>query len=588
MDYQERLTMWLTSNKVPESLKKEIEQADEETQKEMFSSDLHFGTAGMRALLGPGSSRLNALTVRKATIGVGRYLLQRFPHDAKKRGVAISFDNRHHSKEFRDIAAEILNSIGINVFTFRDPHPTPELSYTVRYQGCVAGLMITASHNPKEYNGYKFYDEKGCQGVYAPIQNLISVIEGLPDEIHVEIEDLKVPESERGHITYLDDDEMFDIQFIQQELNTSLYQDFFQGERLTKIIFTPECGCNCKVGPMALRSAGYEVRTVPNQDYFDPDFAGTKNPNPETDEAYEGAIQELKKANREGGRYNLILATDPDADRLGLAFIDSHHNVRRLSGNQTGALLIDFLLGTMKRRNQLPMNGVICNTFVTGEQGKEAAEAYGIKTITTATGFKYIGDMADRLEKEGYRYLFGYEESYGYLIAPFVRDKDSLQSLIAIADMTEYYLRQGKTLDIALKELNEKTGHFFDTQVSVFFQGADSLKRMNQEVEKIRQKPYTSLSDIKIKSLCDYEKRIVYDFQENTQKYLNAPEIEASNCLRFNFANGGFLAIRPSGTEPKVKFYFEIVGYDDIKAQQIVDNMVQEIKTSMGLEEKES
>lgn len=584
MTYQERMKMWLESDKVTEEEKAIIEKADEETKKEMFSSDLHFGTAGMRALLGPGSSRLNLLTVRKATIGVGRYLLQTFPNECKKRGVAISFDNRHYSKEFRDVATKVLNDMGINVFTFRDPHPTPELSYTVRYHSCVGGLMITASHNPKEYNGYKFYDEKGCQGVYEPIEKLIAIIDSLEDELHVEYDDVKVPESERGHVTFLDDDEMYDITFVNQEVSTSLYKDFFQGERRTKIIFTPECGCNCKVGPMAMRSAGYEVRTVPGQDYFDPDFTNIKNPNPETEAAYEGAIAELKRANEQGGKYNLILATDPDADRLGLAFVNSKNEIQRLSGNQTGALLIDFLLGTMKRRNQLPMNGVILNTFVTGEQGKEAADYYNIKTITTATGFKYIGNMADKLEKDGYRYLFGYEESYGYLIAPFVRDKDSLQSLIAIADMTEYYLRQGKTLDIALKELDEKTGHFFNTQVSIFFEGADSLKRMNDEVSKVREKPYTTLGGIEIKNMVDYKKRLVHDFLENTQKYLEAEEIDTTNCLRFNFKDGGFLAIRPSGTEPKVKFYFEIVGHTDEEAQKLVDTMMHEIKVSMGME----
>ena len=579
MDYLQKMEEWLNSDMVSQEDKDYIRNADEDTKKEMFSSDLHFGTAGMRALLGPGSARLNVLTVRRATIGVANYLLKTFGKDAcKERGFAISFDNRHYSKEFRDIAAKVLSELGFRVFTFRDPHPTPELSYSVRHLHCVGGLMITASHNPKEYNGYKVYDEKGCQAVYDTIDGLIKEIDSLSDELSVTY----TPNPTAESITYLDDDDSYDEEYVNKEVSTSLYKDVFVGDRLTKIVFTPECGCDCKVGPMALRKAGYIVSTVPGQDYFDPDFTHTPNPNPETEEAYLSAFEHLKELNSKGEGYNIIMATDPDADRMGIAFVNSKGEIERFTGNQTGALLIDYVLGTLQRRNQLPSNGCICNTFVTGSQGAKAASLYGIKVRTTATGFKYIGNMADRMVEEGDKYLFGYEESYGYLLADFIRDKDSLQSIVAIADMCEFYLRQGKTLDIALKDLDRKTGHYFDTQVNIYFKGAGSLDKMNEEISAIRKSPFSSLAGKKVKVLFDYLDRKIIDFENHETKDMDLPDIDRTNCLRFDFEDDSFLCIRPSGTEPKVKFYIEVVK-DDVTAAKEAKAMADELKAIMHL-----
>ena len=582
MDYLTKKQQWLDSSLVSDEEKDYIRKADDDTLREMFASPLAFGTGGMRALLGPGCSRLNLLTVRRATIGVGKFLLSKYGPDAcKKRGFAISFDNRHMSKEFRDCASKVLTEMGFDIYTFHNPHPTPELSYTVRHFGCVGGIMLTASHNPKEYNGYKFYDEKGCQGVYEIVDQLISVITSLPDELSVTYEPTK--KEFQGKVTFLDEDSSYDIAFVQKEINTSLYKDEFAGKRLTKIVFSPECGCDCIVGPMALRGVGYEVSTVPGQDFFDPDFKGTKNPNPETDGAYEGAYAHLKALNAEGKGYNLILVTDPDADRCGLAFLDSNGELKRLTGNQTGALLIDFVLGTLKRRNQLDPNGVVCNTFVTGGQGAKAAELYGIKVRTTATGFKYIGTMADLLQKAGQTYLFGYEESYGYLLKDFVRDKDSLQSIIYIADMVEYYLRQGKTLDIAYKELSERTGLFFNDQVSIYFYGADSQGRMTAEIEKLRENPPSVIGKDSVKVLYDYGKRFITDFRAKRKTPLVDPDIDYNDCLKFVFDDDSFVAIRPSGTEPKVKFYVEVRGKKDDEARKVMDERVASLKKTMGL-----
>lgn len=581
MDYKIKMQEWLDSDLVSEEDKKQIRLANEDTQKEMFSTYIHFGTAGMRALLGPGTSRLNLITVRKAAIGLADFLLATYKDEARERGIAISFDNRHYSREFRDLSAKIFNEMGIPVFTFRDPHPTPELSYTVRKLHCIAGVMITASHNNREYNGYKIYDQKGCQAVYDFIDGIIKTISELPDELHVDYQ--KVDEKDYAKTTFLDDDEQFDIDFVNKELTTSLYKDYFKGERLTKIVFTPQCGCDCKVGPMALRGAGYTVETVPGQDYFDPDFTNTKNPNPETDDAYALAFEHMKKLNKEGNKFNLVICTDPDADRCGIAFLNSKGKIQRFTGNQTGALLIDFVLSTMQRRGTLPNNGVICNTFVTGGQGAKVASLFNVKVRTTATGFKYIGNMADQIEESGEKYLFGYEESYGYLLADFIRDKDSLQSIVAIADLCEYYLRQGKTLDLALKDLDRKTGHYFNTQVCVMFSGADCLARMNAEVNNLRKNPFSTLGGIKVKTLSDYQDRKVIHMDTNTTEEMNLPDIDKTNCLRFDFENGGFLAIRPSGTEPKVKFYIETVGMDDEEGNKLAMKQADELKKIMGL-----
>ncbi len=581
MSYQEKRDAWLNSSWVSEEDKEFIRKQNEETLEEMFGSDLAFGTAGMRALLGPGSARLNILTVRRATIGVGLFLDQKYGEAAKKRGVAISFDNRHYSKEFRDIATKVLREMGYNIYTFKDPHSTPELSYTVRKMNCAGGLMITASHNPREYNGYKFYDEKGCQGVYDTIDGLVEIIKNLDDELTVSY--TPVSPVEYGSVEYLDEDDKYDEEFINKELTTSLYKDVFTGERLTKIIFSPECGCNCKTGPMILTKAGYQVQTVPGQDFFDPDFKGTENPNPETLGAYTGAINLMKELKQKGENYNLILVTDPDADRCGIAFLDREGKIQRYTGNQTGALLIDYVLGNLKKRNKLPENGVICNTFVTGGQGSKVASLYGIKTRTTATGFKYIGNMADKINSLGEKYLFGYEESYGYLLADFIRDKDSLQSILAIADMCEYHLRQGKTLDMAYEELNERTGKYFNDQVSVFFTGANSLERMNSELAKLRSNPPRVINGVKVETLYDYKTRTIYDFVNSHKESLNDPDIDTTNCLRFNLPDG-FIAVRPSGTEPKVKFYFEIQGHDDAEAKAIMNERANYLKKLMGLE----
>ena len=575
---QDRKEAWLKSDKVSEKDKNFIKSCNKGMLEEMFGTNLTFGTAGLRALLGPGTSRMNALTVRRATIGVARYLMNRFgSQEATSRGVAISFDNRHYSKEFRDIACRVFIEHGIKVYTFHNPHPTPELSYTIRKLNCLGGIMITASHNQREYNGYKFYDENGCQGVYETIDELINVINSLPDELSVNYHPLD--EDHFGIVTYLDENPDFDKEYINEEARTSLFRGAFAGHKKTKIVFSPSCGCNCIVGPMLLTKIGYEFAVVPGQDKFDPDFTNMEDPNPENDAAYKGAISFLNTSSQ---RYNLILVTDPDADRCGLAFLDSTGKISRLTGNQIGALLLDYKLSVLKENGQLPKGGVVCTTFVSTSQAQKICDEYGVNIRILATGFKYIGNLIDKIKFNSQKFLFGFEESYGYLLDELVRDKDSLQAIIAIADMNEYYLRKGLTLDSAYEKLCSRTGTYYNTQKSIEIKGAGSLEKVKEGINKLRLSMVESLGTLRVKTITDYLKRTIINIGTKSGLSLDDNDVDRTDCIRYDFKDGGYVAIRPSGTEPKVKIYFEIYNRSDSEASILVDKIYDQIRKIAG------
>lgn len=577
---QEKRDAWLKSDLVSDKDKAFIQTCNKATIEEMFGSNLSFGTAGLRALLGPGTSRMNSLTVRRATIGVSRFILNRYgSQEASSRGVAISFDNRHYSKEFRDIACKVFIEQGIKVYTFHNPHPTPELSYAIRKLNCLGGIMITASHNQREYNGYKFYDEKGCQGVYETIDELISIINSLPDELSVKYH--PVDEDHFGIVTYLDDTNDFDIEYINEEAKTSLFRNSFGGIKKTRIVFSPSCGCNCVVAPMLLTKAGYPFAVVPGQDKFDPDFTGMDDPNPENDAAYAGAIAYLNS--NIVNKYNLILVTDPDADRCGLAFLDSKGKISRLTGNQIGALLLEYKLSVLKERNELPSSGVVCTTFVSSTQAQRICEYYGVTIRILATGFKYIGNLIDKVKFNSQKFLFGFEESYGYLLTDLVRDKDSLQAIIAIADMCEYYLRRGLTLDLAYERLCNRTGTFYNTQKNITIKGVGSLEKVKNGINKLRSTMIESLGTLRVKTITDYLKRTIINIGTNSGVAIGDNDIDRTDCLRYDFKDGGYVAIRPSGTEPKVKIYFEIYNKSDAEAQVLVNKINDQIRHISGL-----
>ena len=446
MDYKQKAQEWLASDKVSEADKAIIRAADDAKLFDMFGADIEFGTAGLRGELGPGTNRLNPLVVRRATVGMAHFVLNTYGEEGKRRGVAVSFDNRHMSEEFSREVCAILNAYGINTFSFACPHPTPELSYTVRECHCVAGVMITASHNPAKYNGYKVYDETGDQMVYENIDNLVREISNLPGFLDVVVEPAEVP----GVNTVLG--ENFDKRFVDREASTSILNTAGQiSSKHVKIVLTPQCGTNVFLGPWSLRECGYEVTSVPGQDRWDGDFDGVEFPNPEFDCAWVKAEKLLMELHEKDPAYTIAICNDPDADRVGLGFIGRDGKFHRYTGNQTGALLIDFILGERQRQGNLPADGVVYNSFVTSAFGATVAEKkYGMTVKWVPTGFKYIGYAIEHSEAP---FMFGYEESYGYLTKEFVRDKDCLQSNIAIADMAEDCYRKGITIDERFAQL---------------------------------------------------------------------------------------------------------------------------------------
>ncbi len=580
MDYEQRRSAWLNSSLVTDKEKELILKCDKETQEDRFRKSLTFGTSGLRAKRGPGPNRRNVLTVRKTTIGIADYLLSKYGDLVRSQGRVVSFDNRHNSILFRDKAIQVLTEKGIKVYTFHDPHPTPEVSYTIRKLFLAGGIRITASHNPKEYNGYKFYDKDGVEAAYEVNEDIEKILADREDELSV-----TYPVYEKkGEVIYLDETNSFDDEFLEKESTTSLYKDFFVGKRRTKIIFSSENGCTSKLAPLLLKRLGYKVRTTPTQDYFDPDFSGTENPNPETDASFQKSIEYREKLNKQSEKYNLILNTDPDGDRAGIAFLDNQGKIQRLTGNQYGALLIDFLIGTRKRQKLLPRNGVVVDTFVTSSQGKEVAKSYHVKTRTTATGFKYIGALIRKRHEEEESFLFGYEESYGALLSSFVRDKDSLETLIALADRNEYYLRQGKTLDIAYKELSKRTGVYHNNQFSLFFVGEKGRSLRSEKRNELRSHPFDEIAGSKVYQREDYLLRRVYHPEDSSFSAREENDIDKTDCLKFFLKPAGFLAIRPSGTEPKRKIYLEFVDEDEDKIKQKQARILSELKNRMDLE----
>lgn len=573
IDIKKRAQLWLESDQVSEEDKKIIRSATKEQLVDMFGADIEFGTAGLRGEIGPGTNRLNELVVRKATVGLAHFILDNYKEEGKKRGVAVSFDNRRKSHVFADEVVDILNSFGINTFSFSCPHPTPELSYSVRANHCVAGVMVTASHNPKEYNGYKVYDETGCQMVYENIDKLVKEIKGLPDFLDVKVEHSK----ERGTNTVLG--ENFDDKFTTKEADTSVLKNV-DHVRHVKIVLTPQCGTNCYVGPWTLRKCGYTVTSVPSQDRWDTEFDGVQYPNPEFDVAWVKAKALLEQLHKEDPEYSIAICNDPDADRVGLGFIGKDGQFHRYTGNQTGALLIDYILGEMKRQGKLPQNGIIYQSFVTSAFGATiATKKYGIQVKYVPTGFKYVGYAIEHTK--GHPFLFGYEESYGYLTKEFVRDKDCLQSNVVIADMAEDCARNGMTVDERMAKLESEFGHFVTALKNIYVNGLIGKKNLAKQLNAIRKEPIKEVGGVKVLAFDDYLNSIHHDLVNHTQSKIE--DIPSLDCIKYFFENG-WLAVRPSGTEPKCKIYCEMVASSEAEGASLAEKVIEDFNTHLKLD----
>lgn len=559
-DYNSLHSAWLKHEGMPKSLVKELKAMSEKQKTDAFYQDVEFGTAGMRGLLGAGTNRLNSFTIRRAALGFGHYLLKVYGEKAKKQGVVIAHDNRHFAKEFMNESSLALRSLGIKTFVFDELKPTPLLSFATRHLGCVGGIMITASHNPKTYNGFKVYDDTGAQLTPEKVDLLLEELNKLPDFL-----DIKLEEPENSYALLSDNTEE---EYFARVLKIQLRRR--QNKKGFKVVFSPQHGTGRKLGLRALNVIGYEVIAVQSQMDPDPNFSNTKSPNPEEKVAYEEAI---KMAFAYGAQ--LIITTDPDADRLGIAYKNKDGKYDYLTGNQSGALLIDYILKTRQERGELLKDGHLYTTIVTSSLGNKVAESYGVKVKEFLTGFKFIGAQIALDDKEGVkRFEFGYEESYGLLVAPFVRDKDAIQALVMYTEMALYYYNLGKTLDVAFDELQQKHGYHLDVTTSINFPGAEGQQAMQNMLTKLRNNPLKEIAGHKVVQIDDYLKSETKVGDQITQ--LTLPK---ADVLRFHLMDGSTISVRPSGTEPKCKVYFGVIS----KEKEAGELLLEELKKGMDL-----
>ena len=538
MNTKDNYLRWLNSNKVSEKDKEILRSMNQEQIDDAFFKDVEFGTAGMRGVLGPGTNRMNNFTVKKATVAFAKYLLELFPN-AKKDGVVISHDNRHMSREFTLLSAETLNDFGIKTYIFDSLRPTPELSFAVRYLKACAGIMITASHNPKQYNGYKVYDETGCQLVPDKIKRLLELIDELPNELDVEYE----KEAVRGQNILLDN--KVDDEYVRLVESIAINRDLDKSN--FKVVFTPNHGTSYVNSMRIFKDLGYRIFPVMSQVDPDPDFSGTLSPNPEDPRAYIEPIKLAKEIDAD-----LIVMTDPDGDRVGLGYKAKDGSYQTLTGNQSAALLMDYIFSQKKEKGTLSDNGVMYYTIVTSSLGRDVAEHYGVKVEEFLTGFKFIGNRIDYYEKLGHgpKFEFGYEESYGCLIAPFARDKDGCQAILMYCEMALYYFLKGMRLDEAWDDLSKRFGYHQDVTYSMEFFGSEGQAKMDNLMNVLHNDPFIEINGLKVVQVDDIEKSVRLTKQSTSP--INLPK---SNVVKLYLEDGSIVTVRPSGTEPKVKFY---------------------------------
>ncbi|MFS0904265.1 phospho-sugar mutase [Priestia aryabhattai] len=570
MTWQTQLEKWLTFDHLDSELKEKL-LLMKENQKEVedaFYKNLEFGTGGMRGELGPGTNRLNLYMIRKATEGLANYIEEN-GEKAKKRGVVVAYDSRHKSPEFALEVAKVLGQHDIKTYIFEELRPTPELSFAVRHLGAFAGIVITASHNPPEYNGYKVYGEDGGQIPPEVADTIISYVNAVKNELTIPVmEESQLLEKEL--LTYIG--EQIDSAYIEQLKTIQLNREMVEklGKDL-KIVFTPLHGTANKLVRAGLEAFGFSnVTVVKEQELPDPDFSTVKSPNPEEHAAFELAIKYGKEIEAD-----ILMGTDPDADRLGVAVKDNNDNYVVLTGNQMGALMLHYLLSQKKEKGMLSENGIVVKTVVTSEIGRAIAESFGLNTIDTLTGFKFIGEKINEFEQtKEYTFEFGYEESYGYLIGEFVRDKDAVQSAIFAAEVAAYYKMQGKSLYEGLLEIFEQYGFYKESLQSITLKGKDGAEQISNILTSFRTNPPKEVASVKVVAIEDYQISQKTILETNITETIHLPK---SNVLKFYLENGSWFTIRPSGTEPKAKFYFAVKGnstQDSDKAIELLESYV--------------
>ena len=550
MNYMDAYNHWLNSEGTDAQTKEELLSIanDKEEIEKRFYCELEFGTAGLRGILGAGTNRINKYIVRKTTQGYAEYIKKCGP-EACKRGIVIAHDNRRCSVEFCRETAGVLAANGIKAYVFDALRPTPELSYAVRYLGAFGGVVITASHNPPEYNGYKLYDERGCQLIPEVNDKVVAEIAKIDDPLTVKV---LTPEEAGDLFVTLGDD--VDESYYKDVMSISVRPDV---KKDIKIVYSPQHGTGNVPVRTVLARLGYDVIAVEEQCFPDTEFCNTPNPNPETDAAYELSIKYAKEHDAD-----IVITTDPDCDRLGVAVKRDGEYVR-MTGNQSAAVLLDYILSQKAEQGTLPTNGVMFNTVVTSDLGDRVCAKYGVSVEKTLTGFKFIGDKIYKHETEGDKvFVFGYEESYGCLIGDFVRDKDAVQASLMLCEAAAYYHEQGKSLLDVLDDLFAEHGYFLDALDNFAFSGIDGSAKISALVDGLRNTPPTTVGDVKVATLEDYK-----------SEAMKAQGFPSSNVLRFVLEDGSWVAVRPSGTEPKCKFYYSVVAPDKAKALIKLDVM---------------
>lgn len=551
MEYKQKYQEWLDSHIIEDEVKNELKSlTDQKEIEDRFYKELEFGTGGLRGVIGYGSNRMNIYTVGKATQGFADYLNDRYKDAGAS--VAIAYDSRNMSKEFAKATALTLCGNGIKVYLFESLRPTPMLSFAVRHLGCAGGVVITASHNPKQYNGYKAYGPDGGQLTDDDADNVLRFVSKVDSFDKIKSLDEK-DAIEKGLLNYIGEE--VDKAYIDAIKSSTIRKELVaEKAKDLKIIYTPIHGSGNVPVRRVLNELGYEnINVVKEQELPDGNFPTAPYPNPEDPKVFKLALEMAKTVNPD-----IIFGTDPDADRIGVVVKDSLGQYKVLTGNQTGMLLTKYILSSLKERNELPDNGVVIKTIVTTESAANIAKSYGVELINVLTGFKYIGEKMTQFQKDhSKKYLFGFEESYGYLAGEHARDKDAVVAAMLISEMTLYYKEKGMSLYDALVDIYDEYGYFLETLVSFELQGKEGQEKIAKCIESLREKDFEELNGVKLALKEDYKLGIQKDLINKTQKTIDLP---TSNVLKFIFEDESWFVVRPSGTEPKMKLYAAVKG----------------------------
>ena len=572
MIYQESYQTWLDFADLPDYLREELVAMDEKTKEDAFYTNLEFGTAGMRGYIGAGTNRINVFVVRQATEGLAK-LVESKGEEAKKRGVAIAYDSRHFSPEFAFESAQVLAAHGIKSYVFESLRPTPELSFAVRHYNAIAGIMVTASHNPKEFNGYKVYGEDGGQMPPADAAALTDYIRAIENPFTVELADLEASK-ENGLITVLGEET--DVKYLEELKDLNINPDLIaEYGKDMKIVYTPLHGTGEMLARRALAQAGFEsVQVVEAQATPDPDFSTVASPNPESQAAFALAEELGREVDAD-----VLLATDPDADRVGVEVRQADGSYWNLSGNQIGAIIAKYILEANKQAGTLPANAALAKSIVSTELVTKIAESYGATMFNVLTGFKFIAEKIQEFEeKHNYTYMFGFEESFGYLIKPFVRDKDAIQAVLIVAEIAAYYRSRGMTLADGIDEIFKEYGYFAEKTISVTLSGKDGAEQIKAIMAKFRDNSPEQFNATDIAVFEDFALQTKTDKEGNVEKLTTPP----SDVLKYTLADDSWFAVRPSGTEPKIKFYIATVGETLAEAEEKIANIEKEINEFVG------